>query len=62
MNTATAAIGEARGIEAAVRAINTHINNANVCYVGCWALCNMAINGKNNNKQTNKQNEQLRTK
>ena len=39
--------GAARGIEAVVKAINTHINNADVCYAGCGALNNMtANNGK----------------
>ena len=41
--------GAAGGIEAAVKAINTHINNAGVCEFGCGALFVMtAINGKNN--------------
>ena len=39
--------GAAGGIEAAVKAINTHINNADVCYAGCCALWNMTLNGKN---------------
>ena len=34
----------AGGIDAIVRAMNTHINNADVCEYGCCALCNMAIN------------------
>ena len=38
--------GAAGGIEAVVKAINTHINNADVCYRGCGALCNMTVNGK----------------
>ena len=38
----------AAGIEAAVKAINTHIENADVCFVGCGALMNMTINGKRN--------------
>ena len=51
--------GAAGGIEAIVKAINTHINNAGVCKNGCWALWNMtAFNGKNKLlKTTNKQNE-----
>ena len=45
----------AGGIEAVVKAINTHINNADVCRVGCGALNNMAANGKNTEQtQTNK--------
>ena len=42
--------GAAGGIEAIVKAINKHINNADVCYQGCCALMNMTINnGKNTN-------------
>ena len=43
--------GAAGGIEAVVKAINTHINNADVCKTGCGALINMTINGKNNNQK-----------
>ena len=39
--------GAAGGIEAVVKAINTHINNADVCEKGCGALNNMTLNGKN---------------
>ena len=40
--------GAVGGIEAAVKAINTHINNAGVCYSGCGALGVMTFdNGKN---------------
>ena len=47
--------GSAGGIEAAVKAINTHINNAGVCEMGCGALNNMTFNnGKNTDKTTNK--------
>ena len=49
--------GAAGGIEAVVKAINTHINNADVCENGCSALCNItANNGKTvtNNKHINK--------
>ena len=42
--------GAAGGIEAVVKAIKTHINNPGVCEQGCDALCNMTLNGKNNNK------------
>ena len=39
--------GAAGGIEAVVKAINTHIGNANVCEKGCGALRNMLYgNGK----------------
>ena len=41
-------VGTAGGIDAVVKAINTHINNADVCKSGCDALRNMAFNnGKN---------------
>ena len=41
--------GAAGGIDAAVKAINKHINNDGVCYAGCDALRNMTLgNGKNN--------------
>ena len=40
--------GAAGGIETVVKAINTHINNAGVCYRGCGALWNMTANGKSN--------------
>ena len=36
--------GAAGGIEAVVKAINTHINNAGVCEQGCGALNNMTFN------------------
>ena len=40
--------GAAGGIEAAVKVINTHIDNADVCEWGCGALMSMAVNnGKN---------------
>ena len=47
--------GAAGGIEAVVKAINTHINNANVCYQGCGALWNMTFNGKNTDKAIKQQ-------
>ena len=47
--------GTAGGIEAVVKAINTHINNAGVCYRGCGALNSMTVNCKNTT--TIKQNE-----
>ena len=43
--------GAAGGIEAVVKAINTHINNSYVCRTGCGALNNMA---NNNSKNTDK--------
>ena len=40
--------GATGGIEAVVKAINTHIDNAGVCEQGCGALWNVVINnGKN---------------
>ena len=36
----------AGGIEVVVKAINTHIGNADVCEWGCGALKNMAGNSK----------------
>ena len=42
--------GATGGIEAVVKAINAHIDNAGVCELGCGALRNMACNGKNINK------------
>ena len=36
--------GKAGGIKAVVKAINTHIGNADVCYFGCGALWNMTFN------------------
>ena len=38
--------GAAGGVETVVKAINTHINNGDVCENGCCALWNMAANGK----------------
>ena len=29
-----------------VSAMNTHMNNAEVCEAGCRALCNITVNGK----------------
>ena len=51
--------GAAGGIDAVVKAINTHIDNADVCEWGCVALWNMTINGKNttNKTTTNKCNK-----
>ena len=48
--------GTAGGIEAVVKAINTHIDNASVCEQGCGALGNMINNSKKqrqNRKQMN---------
>ena len=36
--------GAAGGIDAVVKAINTHINNADVCEQGCIALGIMTVN------------------
>ena len=58
--------GDEGVIEAVVKAINTHINNASVCENGFGALMNMAkYNGKNTEITKNKsinENEQMRTK
>ena len=42
--------GATGGIDAVVKAINTHIDNAGVCYQGCGALMSMAVNGKTTDK------------
>ena len=39
--------GAAGGIEAVVKAINTHIKNPSVCQQGCSALWSMTLNGNN---------------
>ena len=36
--------GAAGGIDAVVKAINTHINNPDVCERGCGALMGMTLN------------------
>lgn len=36
---------EAKGIEVVTKAINTHINNATVCFYGCGSLFNMVGDG-----------------
>ena len=46
--------GEAGGIETVVKAINTHIDDADVCEQGCGALDYMALNGKSTDKITSK--------
>ena len=49
----------AGGIEVVVKAINTHIGNADVCEWGCGALYNLVdVNGKTlkSNKATNEMN------
>ena len=38
--------GAAGGIEVVVKAINTHINNSDVCKQGCGALWNMSFCSK----------------
>ena len=47
--------GAAGGIEAVVKAINTHIDNADVCKQGCDVLINMTVNGKILDKHSTKQ-------
>ena len=44
--------GAGGGIDAAVKAINTHIINPGVCKAGCGALWNMTANNGKNNKTT----------
>ena len=54
--------GAAGGIEAIVKAINTHISNAAICEQGCGALNNMtAVNGKTLNKTNIIMNKMKRT-
>ena len=38
--------GKCGAIEAIVSAMKTHLNNADVCQYGCWALQIIAVNGK----------------
>ena len=38
--------GQAGAIEMIVKAMSTHINNADVCKCGCGALLSIIINGK----------------
>ena len=45
--------GAAGGIEAVVNAINTHINNSDVCEKGCGALFNMSKDNSLNNDKAN---------
>ena len=47
--------GTVGGIEAVVKAINTHIGNADVCYQGCGALRNMTFNNGKNTEQSKQQ-------
>ena len=53
---------EVGGIEAVVKAINTHISNVCVCIAGCGTLVIMTVNGKNIKQAKQMTNEQLRTK
>lgn len=39
-----AKIGELRAIDVIMSALTIHLNNANVCYNGCGALMNIALN------------------
>ena len=54
--------GRAGGVEAVVKVINAHINNVDMCYVGCTVLRNMIVdNGKTLIKyKKHNANEQLR--
>ena len=36
----------AGGIDVIVRAVDAHINDENLCFVGCAALSTMSLNGK----------------
>ena len=55
MATENSLTQDQKTMEAVVKAINTHIDNADVCENGCGALNNMALNnGKNTDKQNNK--------
>ena len=58
--------GTAGGVEAVVKAISTHIENADLCEFGCGALWNMTVNNgkKNTGKwlQQTKQSEQMKIK
>ena len=38
--------GVAGGIEAIVKAMTTHIDNADVCQRGCGAFCGVTVSGK----------------
>ena len=44
--------GTAGGVEAVVKAINTHIDNTIVCENGCGALRNMTFNNGKKHIQT----------
>ena len=46
--------GAAGGIETVINAINAHTDNTSVCENGCWALSNMAVNGRNTGKRITK--------
>lgn len=55
--------GATGGIEAVVKVIITHVNNANICEKGCNALRNMTDNNSRCNvKIWWKTNEQLKIK
>ena len=42
--------GKAGGVEVVVKAINTHIDNVDVCFSGCGALFNMTVNNGKSTK------------
>ena len=49
------------GIEAVIKAVSIHVDNAGVCYVGCGALTNIAANyGKAQQQQQQNINEMNR--
>ena len=54
--------GAAGGVETVLKAINTHIDDTDVCENGCGALRSMALNGKNTDSKTQMKSDlQLRT-
>ena len=43
--------GEAGAIDVILSAMGRHIDNANICMRGCWALMNITVNGKQNTQK-----------
>ena len=54
--------GAAGGIEAVVKAVNTHINNAGVYKNGCGALRSMTLNNGKKKTLINQTKRIMRTK
>ena len=46
--------GAAGGVEAVVKAINTHISNVNVCENGCGVLWNITFNNSKDSARLKK--------